>query len=66
MSQDHQKANELWLKAGELGCAEGYYNLGVYYRDGNGVEVDLKKAKYYFELAAMGVDMCQQGIILVV
>ena len=28
MPQDITKANELWLKAGELGCHEGYYNLG--------------------------------------
>ena len=31
MPQDWAKANELWLKAGELGYAEGYYNLGVNY-----------------------------------
>jgi len=28
--------------------------LGVAYEDGTGVEVDKKKAKHYFELAAMG------------
>jgi len=28
MPQDYQKANELYLKAGELGSAEAYYNLG--------------------------------------
>ena len=53
LSQDYRRANELWLKAGELGCAGGYYNLGCSYRLGDGVEVDQKKAKYYFELAAM-------------
>jgi len=53
MPQDYQKANELLLKAGELGCADGYHNLGCSYRLGDGVEVDQKKAKYYFELAAM-------------
>ena len=51
--RDERKATELWLKAGELGCAETYYNLGNSYREGRGVEVDMKKAKHYFELAAM-------------
>ena len=54
MPQDHQKARELCLKAGELGCAAAYCSLGQSYYDGRGVEVDKKKAKYYWELAAMG------------
>ena len=55
LPQDHQKAKELLLKAGESGCASGYYNLGVAYDEGRGVEVEvnMKKAKYYWELAAM-------------
>ena len=53
LPQDRQKAKELLLKAGELGCASGYYNLGVAYDKGRGVEVNMKKAKYYWELAAM-------------
>ena len=53
MPQDWEKANELYLKAGELGCATGYYNLGTQYFSGRGVEVDKKRAKYYHELAAM-------------
>ena len=51
--RDHQKAITLCLKAGELGCAEGYYNLGIFYDKGDGVEVDKKKAKHYYELAVM-------------
>ena len=57
LTQDYQKAGELFLKAGELGCAVAYHNLGVLYRDGRGVEVDKKKAKYYYELAAIGGDI---------
>ena len=53
MPQDNQKCNELNLKAGELGCAGGYYNLGIFYHRGMGVEVDKEKAKQYWELAAM-------------
>ena len=53
LPQDQAKANELYLKAGELGHAEAYYNLGCSYRTGDGVEIDTKKAKQYWELAAM-------------
>ena len=53
MPQDYKKANDLWLKGGELGCAGAYCNLGLAYDHGRGVEVDNKKAKYYYELAAM-------------
>ena len=53
MTQNWNKANELYLKAGELGCARGYYNLGYSYNQGYGVETDQKKARYYWELAAM-------------
>ena len=41
MPQDWAKANELLLKAGELGCAGGYYNLGnCCTNEGMGVEID--------------------------
>jgi uncharacterized protein len=53
LPQDTEKANELYLKAGELGCAVAYYNLGNLYKDGMGVEVDMKKCKHYWEQAAM-------------
>jgi hypothetical protein len=53
LRQDMAKANELWLKAGQLGCAQAYHNLGYTYENGIGVEVDKKKAKHYYELAAM-------------
>ena len=51
--QDYEKANELYRRAGQLGCAEAYYNLGNSYYYGRGVEVDKKKANDYYELAAM-------------
>ena len=51
--QDDRKANELLLKAGEFGCSDGYHNLGNSYLEGRAVERDMKKAKYYWELAAM-------------
>jgi len=57
MSQDWEKARELWLQAGELGCAGAYHNLGVYYDDGHGVDVDKKSTIYYYEIAAMKGDV---------
>ena len=51
--QDEQKASELYLKAGELGCAASYFNLSCHYRLGTGVERDTKKAMHFLELAAM-------------
>ena len=54
ISQDNSKANDLWLKAGELGYAAAYFNLGCSNDKGLGVEMDKKKAKYYYELAAIG------------
>ena len=53
MPQNLLMANKLYLKAGELGHAEAYFNLGNAYVTGRGVEVDKKKAKHYWELAAM-------------
>ena len=57
MPQDIEKSNELLLKAGELGCAEAYCNLGYSYRNGNGVNIDPKKANHFYELAAMNGDV---------
>ena len=41
----------------ELGCADGYVNLGGSYYYGEGVEIDKTKAKLYLELAAMSGDV---------
>jgi TPR repeat protein len=57
MAQDFAKANELFLRAGELGYAEAYANLGNSYYNGSGVDVDKKKATDYWELAAMNGDV---------
>ena len=53
LPQNQTKANELFLKAGEHGCSEAYYNLGIMYSNGRGAAIDKKKAKHYYELAAM-------------
>lgn len=51
--QDRGKALDLWQKAGDLGFSMGYHNLGNAYYSGRGVEGDNKKARHYYELAAM-------------
>ena len=51
--QDTSKALELYHKAGELGIAEAYYNIGIAYDTGRGVEWDESKAEHYYELAAI-------------
>ena len=51
-----EKASKLWIRAGKLGYALAYGKIAYSYSDGQGVERDEKKAKYYFELAAMGGD----------
>jgi len=56
-AQDTKKALDLWHRAGELGKASAYYNIGCIYDRGLRVEVDKKKAKYYYELAAMRGDV---------
>ena len=53
LPQDEEKAIELWLKAGVLGCADAYFNLGIAYDFGRGVAIDKKKANHYYELAAI-------------
>ena len=51
--QDITKALELFHEAGKLGYAPAYNNIGACYHNGEGVEVDQRKAIYYYELAAM-------------
>ena len=57
MPRDEAKAHTLFLKAGELGCSDGYVNLGIAYYHGRAVEIDIKKANHFFELAAMMGDV---------
>jgi len=55
--KDYAKALELYHRAAELGYAGAYTNIGYAYDYGQGVEVDKKKAKHYYELAAMKGDL---------
>jgi len=57
LPQDHGKALELWHQAAELGDATSLYNIGNSYNYREGAERDIKKAVYYYELAAMKGDV---------
>ena len=53
LPRDYDKALKLWHRAGELGYAKAYNNIGNAYHLGVGVERDNKKAEHYYELAAI-------------
>ena len=42
LPQDHAKASELYHQAGELGHTRSYFNIGILYYNGDGVERDEK------------------------
>jgi len=51
--QDYNKALEFYQRAIKLGSVTAYTNIGQIYEYGQGVEIDKKKAIYYYELGAM-------------
>jgi len=53
LPRNRAKAIELRHRSAELGYAVSYYNIGLAYLCGRGVERDMKKAIHYYELAAM-------------
>jgi TPR repeat protein len=50
--EKHEEAFRYYALAADQGHTRGEYNLGCCYRDGEGTEVDLGKARYWFERAA--------------
>ena len=52
-THDYTKALELWHRSAELGYARTYNSIGNSYLYGQGVEIDKKKARHYYELAAI-------------
>lgn len=63
LQQDLEKANELWLRAGELGVTNAYCTLGGSYFLGKGVERDFMKGKHFLELAVMGGDVSARHLL---
>ena len=65
-TQDHAKAIELYTRAAEFGSSILHQNLGDLYHNGG----NMKKAKFYYEAAAMAgqevgkIQPHQRGIIL--
>ena len=57
LPQDYTKALELYHRAAELEHSRAYFNIANAYDHGKGVEMDEKKARHYYELAAMGGDV---------
>jgi TPR repeat protein len=51
---DNETAVKYFIKAAELGDADAHYNLSCMYREGLGVEKDMKKLVYHLEEAAIG------------
>ena len=52
-TQDYTKAFEYYHRAGKLGSSEAVTNITVAYYYGRGVERDIKKARQYWEKAAV-------------
>ena len=63
LPQDYDKAMELFHQSGALGCTVAYKYIGHAYMNGRGIEVDQKKANYYFELAAIRGDVHARHIL---
>ena len=51
--QDYTRALELYHRAGDDGYAQALCNIGYAYQYSKGVEKDMKKAIYYYKLAAI-------------
>jgi uncharacterized protein len=52
VNKDPKKAAEMMEKAAESGNVYAQYNLGIFYRDGNGVEQNDKASAQWFEKAS--------------
>ena len=61
LTQDKINALKLYHRAGELGHAKSYHNVGNAYYNGEGwrgvTPIDTKKANHFWELAAIGGDV---------
>ena len=51
---DYEGAFEYWTKAADLGDFDAHYDLGLMYKNGEGVEEDKEKMAYHWEKASIG------------
>ena len=56
LPQDRAKALEHWHRSAELGYVSAYCNIGCAYHNGRDVARDIRKAAFYWRLAAMRGD----------
>ena len=56
LPRDMNKALDLWQRAVGLGNKEACNDIGIAYLHGEGVEIDVQKARHYWELGAMRGD----------
>ena len=49
-----RRAVSLWEKGAKLGSVEAHHNLGCAYYHGDGIEKDMEKALYHYQVAAIG------------
>ena len=52
VNKHHRKAFQWFCRAAEKGNKSGQYHLGMMYRNGQGVSIDIKKAVYWLHLSA--------------
>lgn len=62
IESDKTKAAYWWNEAASQNYTRAYNNLGIAYKDGIGVEIDLRKAVHYLKLGAeAGEDLAQRN-----
>ena len=61
LRQNHAKALELFHKSAKLGNHFAHLNLSVFYREGDIVEKDTRKATYHGQLGAMAGNVKARG-----
>jgi tetratricopeptide (TPR) repeat protein len=60
---DYGKSLEYFTKAAELGDVGAHFGLGLTYKNGKGVDKDMRKAVYHLEQAAIGGHPQARGIL---
>lgn len=63
IEQDNKKAFETIYSSAMQGHLAGIYDIGTFYHNGAGIDIDYEKSKYYLELAAsVGLERAKQKL----